>query len=79
MVHSISARYTSDGGHFSHRYRYTTRKGLSTKALCTFDLELPKGMLPICADGEVECFVLMTIDELRASIVHGGHLSLTYH
>jgi hypothetical protein len=36
-------------------------------------------MLPICADGEVECFVLMTIDELRASIVHGGHLSLTYH
>ena len=33
-------------------YRYATAKGLSTKVLATYDLELPHGLLPICADGE---------------------------
>ena len=49
-------------------YRYATNKGLSTKVLATFDLELPEGLVPICADGEVESFELMHIDEVLSSI-----------
>jgi len=47
-------------------YRYATRKGLSTKHLAIFDLEMPKGMLPMCGDGEVEEFRLLPIDEVIA-------------
>ena len=49
-------------------YRYATPKGLSTKFLATYDLEMPQGMCPICSDGEVESFQLMRIDELLDSI-----------
>ena len=48
--------------------RYATRKGLSTKHLATYDIEMPKGLLPICADGEVEEFRLMRVEEVLASI-----------
>jgi len=49
-------------------YRYTTRKGLSTKSIAVFDLEFPEGMSPICGDGEVEEFNLMTIEHALESI-----------
>ena len=44
-------------------YRYATRKGLSTKHLALYDLEMPKGMLPMCGDGEVEEFRLLPIEQ----------------
>ncbi len=34
-------------------YRYGTRKGLSTKFLCVFDLEVPPDVVPYNGDGEV--------------------------
>lgn len=34
-------------------YRYGTRKGLSTKFLCVFDLEVPEDFVPYNGDGEV--------------------------
>lgn len=34
-------------------YRYSTRKGLSTKFLCVFDLEVPEDFIPYNGDGEV--------------------------
>ena len=49
-------------------YRYTTRKGLSTKVLATYDVEMPAGLVPICADGEVEEFALLPIPEVLQSI-----------
>jgi len=49
-------------------YKYSTRKGLSTKVLATFDVAMPDDMSPICSDGEVEEFTLMPIDEVLASI-----------
>jgi len=49
-------------------YRYATRKGLSTKRLATFDLELPSGLSPLCSDGEVEHFELVQVDELLHSL-----------
>jgi len=51
-------------------YRYATRKGLSTKVLVAFDLEMPDGLVPVCSDGEVEEFRLMTVDEAVDSIRH---------
>ena len=49
-------------------YRYRTRKGLSTKVLATYDLEMPPGLLPICADGEVDEFRLLPVAEVLRSI-----------
>ena len=49
-------------------YRYTTRKGLSTKVLAAYDVEMPAGLVPICADGEVEEFTLLPIAEVLQSI-----------
>ena len=49
-------------------YRYTTRKGLSTKVLAAYDVEMPAGLVPICADGEVEEFALLPIAEVLQSI-----------
>jgi hypothetical protein len=52
----------------AHLVRYATRKGLSTKRLVTFDVEMPDGLTPLCADGEVEEFRLMPVQELLDSI-----------
>eukprot|EP00293_Proteomonas_sulcata_P007039 CAMPEP_0184300134 /NCGR_PEP_ID=MMETSP1049-20130417/10612_1 /TAXON_ID=77928 /ORGANISM="Proteomonas sulcata, Strain CCMP704" /LENGTH=525 /DNA_ID=CAMNT_0026610777 /DNA_START=29 /DNA_END=1606 /DNA_ORIENTATION=+ len=49
-------------------YRYKTRKGLSTKVLATFDVQVPQGMTPINGDGEVEEFSLMPIEDAIESI-----------
>ena len=49
-------------------YRYTTPKGLSTKVLAVHDVRLPAGMVPICADGEVDEFRLLPVDEMLASL-----------
>ena len=49
-------------------YRYATRKGLSTKVLYTYDLEVPHGLLPLCADGEVDEFRLVPIAEVLRSL-----------
>ncbi|CAM9568541.1 unnamed protein product [Chrysoparadoxa australica] len=49
-------------------YRYATRKGLSTKVLSIYDLELPPDFVPYNADGEVDEFMLMTMDEVLTSI-----------
>lgn len=49
-------------------YRYATRKGLSTKRLVTFDVELPQDLSPLCADGEVEKFTLTPVGEMLDSI-----------
>merc|ERR1719305_1892794 len=40
-------------------YRYATPKGLSSKVLMTYDLEMPDGLAPLCSDGEVEEFRLL--------------------
>ena len=50
------------------RYRYAARKGLSTKILATFDVEMPNGLIPVCGDGEVEGFELMKVDDLIESV-----------
>ena len=50
------------------RYRYAARKGLSTKILATFDVEMPKGLTPICGDGEVEGFELMQVGDVIESL-----------
>jgi len=34
--------------------------------LAAYDVEMPAGLVPICADGEVEEFVLLPIREVRA-------------
>ena len=49
-------------------YKYATRKGLSTKFLATYDLELPPDATPVNADGEVDEFRLVPIDEVLRSI-----------
>ena len=49
-------------------YRYATPKGLSTKTLMTFDVEMPADLQPLCADGEVDEFRLMPIDEVLRSL-----------
>jgi len=49
-------------------YRYTTRNGLSSASLMTYDLEMPIGLLPLCADGEVEEFTLMPIADVLRSL-----------
>ena len=37
-----------------------------TQVLAAYDVEMPAGLVPICADGEVEEFVLLPIREVRA-------------
>ncbi|KAG5190944.1 adenylate kinase family protein [Tribonema minus] len=49
-------------------YRYSTRKGLSTKILTVFDLQLPEDFVPFNGDGEVEEFRLVPIKEALDSI-----------
>lgn len=49
-------------------YRYATEKGLSTKTLMTYDLEMPGELQPLCADGEVDEFRLVPVDELLRSL-----------
>ncbi|KAL1528216.1 hypothetical protein AB1Y20_009575 [Prymnesium parvum] len=49
-------------------YRYSARRGLSSKVLATFDVEMPAKLPPICADGEVEEFKLMTVEQMLTSI-----------
>ncbi|CBN74091.1 Adenylate kinase family protein [Ectocarpus siliculosus] len=49
-------------------YRYGTRKGLSTKFLCVFDLEVPEDFVPYNGDGEVEEFILMPVEEALKTI-----------
>jgi len=49
-------------------YRYTTATGLSSATLMTYDLEMPHGLLPLCADGEVEEFTLMPIADVLRSL-----------
>ena len=49
-------------------YRYATPKGLSTKVLMTYDLEMPHGLQPLCSDGEVEEFRLQRVDEVLRSL-----------
>merc|ERR1712205_42953 len=49
-------------------YRYATPKGLSTKLLMTYDLEMPYRLQPLCSDGEVEEFRLLRVDEVLRSL-----------
>ncbi|CAM9857508.1 unnamed protein product, partial [Choristocarpus tenellus] len=49
-------------------YRYSTRKGLSTKFLCVFDLELPADFIPYNGDGEVDEFLYVSVEEALESI-----------
>lgn len=49
-------------------YVYAARKGLSSKRLFAFDVEMPDGLTPLCADGEVEEFRLMPVGEMLDSI-----------
>eukprot|EP00802_Teleaulax_amphioxeia_P006950 Tamp_06956.p1 GENE.Tamp_06956~~Tamp_06956.p1 ORF type:complete len:857 (+),score=91.70 Tamp_06956:1-2571(+) len=49
-------------------YKYSTRKGLSTKMLATFDVEVPEGLSPLCADGSVEEYTLVPVEEAVTSI-----------
>jgi hypothetical protein len=52
----------------SFSYRYATPKGLSTKVLMTYDLEMPESLAPLCSDGEVEEFRLLRMDEVLRSL-----------
>jgi hypothetical protein len=49
-------------------YRYATPKGLSTKVLMAYDLEMTHGMQPLCSDGEVEEFRLLRVHEVLRSL-----------
>jgi hypothetical protein len=49
-------------------YRYATPKGLSSKVLMTYDLEMPDGLAPLCSDGEVEEFRLLRMEEVLRSL-----------
>ena len=49
-------------------YRYAAKKGLSTKILATYDVEMPGELTPVCGDGEVEGFQLMPVTEVIESI-----------
>ncbi|CAN0448834.1 unnamed protein product, partial [Laminaria digitata] len=62
---SLSSKIKSAG---QVSYRYGTRKGLSTKFLCVFDLEVPEYFVPYNGDGEVEEFLLMPVEEALESI-----------
>jgi hypothetical protein len=59
-------------------YRYATRKGLSTKILTVYDLELPDDFVPFNGDGEVEEFMLMPIQEALQSIRYAHCKYLCY-
>jgi len=49
-------------------YRYATPKGLSTKVLMAYDVEMPPDLQPLCSDGEVEEFRLLRMDEVLRSL-----------
>jgi len=49
-------------------YRYATPKGLSTKVLMTYDLEMEHGLQPLCSDGEVEEFRLLRMGDVLRSL-----------
>ena len=49
-------------------YRYQTNKGLSTKLLNTFDLELPPDFTPVNEDGETSSFHLWDLETILLSI-----------
>merc|ERR1719284_1798306 len=49
-------------------YRYQTNKGLSTKLLNTFDLELPIDFVPVNIDGETSSFLLLDLQAILTSI-----------
>ena len=49
-------------------YRYAARRGLSTKTLAVFDLELPEDLVPINGDGEVDAFMLMKAEDAVESL-----------
>ena len=49
-------------------YRYAAKKGLSSKILATYDVEMPAGITPVAGDGEVEGFQLMKVSEVISSI-----------
>lgn len=48
-------------------YRYAAKKGLSSKILATYDVEMPAGITPVAGDGEVEGFQLMKVSEVISS------------
>jgi len=49
-------------------YRYQTPRGLSTKILNVFDVELPLDFYPYNGDGEVEEYQLMDLEDVLESI-----------
>lgn len=49
-------------------YRYQTSKGLSTKLLNTFDLELPTDFVPVNTDGETSDFILLDLQTILKKI-----------
>uniref|UniRef100_A0A7S3YNN7 Nudix hydrolase domain-containing protein n=2 Tax=Lotharella globosa TaxID=91324 RepID=A0A7S3YNN7_9EUKA len=49
-------------------YRYSTRRGLSTKTIAVYDLQLPDDVFPSNGDGEVDEFILMPMDEVMRSL-----------
>ena len=49
-------------------YRYAARRGLSTKTLAVFDLELPEDLVPINGDGEVDAFMIMKAEDAVESL-----------
>lgn len=52
-------------------YLYETNEGLKPDVMVNYDLELPADFVPQCADGEVERFELLPLDEV-AKIVRGS-------
>ena len=52
-------------------YLYETDEGLKPDVMVNFDLELPESFVPQCADGEVERFELLPLEDV-AEIVRTG-------
>ncbi|CAO3614636.1 unnamed protein product [Cunninghamella echinulata] len=52
-------------------YYTKSKDGLQPETEYIYDLELPVDYTPIPKDGEVECFYLWTLDEVKQSILNG--------
>ncbi|KAK7240913.1 adenylate kinase [Aureococcus anophagefferens] len=49
-------------------YKYAAKRGLSAKTLVVFDLRLPRELVPMNGDGEVDEFRLVPVDEAVDSL-----------
>jgi ADP-ribose pyrophosphatase YjhB (NUDIX family) len=51
-------------------YREDSERGWMPDTEYVYDLEVPEGWRPCCTDGEVDSFMLLSIDEVRCHVSH---------